>query len=226
MKTSVIIPAYNEGQYLGKCLESFTYQTVKPFEIIVVDNNSTDDTVAVSKKFPVKVIHEKKQGIAFARNAGFDAAQGDVIARCDADTIVSPDWVERIQEHFEGEKIDALSGPVRFYDAPQIVSFIMSSKLLFHSLRFIQGYDTLIGFNMAITKEMWLKVRSKACTDSSIVHEDIDLAIHVAQNGGKTLYDPDLISFSSARRIVKNPSSFFLEYPLMLHHTLRRHNIY
>jgi len=55
MKVSVVVPAYNEEAYIGNCLESLTNQKVKPDEIIVVNNNSTDATVKIAKRFPVRI---------------------------------------------------------------------------------------------------------------------------------------------------------------------------
>jgi glycosyltransferase involved in cell wall biosynthesis len=67
---SVIIPAFNEEEFLGNCLLSLKKQDFKDFEIIVVDNNSTDKTGEIAKKFGVILVSEKNQGVAFARNIG------------------------------------------------------------------------------------------------------------------------------------------------------------
>lgn len=87
-KISVIIPAFNEENFLPKCLESLKKQDFKDFEIIVVDNNSKDKTSEISKKFGVKILKEKNQGAAFAREAGFLKARGKIIATTDANTIL------------------------------------------------------------------------------------------------------------------------------------------
>ncbi|HEX8932548.1 MAG TPA: glycosyltransferase family A protein, partial [Patescibacteria group bacterium] len=100
MKISVIIPAYNEEKYIGACIESLLKQNRLPDEIIVVNNNSTDQTAAIASQYPVKVINEKEQGITPARNRGLNEAQYDIIARTDADTILPPDWIEKIKKHF------------------------------------------------------------------------------------------------------------------------------
>jgi glycosyltransferase involved in cell wall biosynthesis len=70
VKISVIIPAFNEEKFLGNCLFSLKEQNFKDFGIIVVDNNSTDKTAEIAKKFGAILVSEKNQGVAFARNRG------------------------------------------------------------------------------------------------------------------------------------------------------------
>ena len=116
---SLIIPAYNEEHHLKDCLDSIAKQTVMPDEVLVIDNNSTDKTVAIAKKYPfVRVIHEPKQGVIHVRNTGFDAATGDIIGRTDADNLLTENWVKRVKEIFADENVDAATGPMYFYDMP------------------------------------------------------------------------------------------------------------
>ncbi|KKQ24439.1 MAG: Glycosyl transferase, partial [Candidatus Roizmanbacteria bacterium GW2011_GWC2_37_13] len=101
MKVSVIIPVFNEEKYIKSCLDSLISQEEKPDEIIVIDNNSTDRTIDIVKKYPqVKVINEKKQGIAYARNAGFNAATGDILVKCDADSRFPINFIKNIKKKF------------------------------------------------------------------------------------------------------------------------------
>src|SRR5438309_1400799 len=101
MKVSIVIPVYNEGPALGACLDAIARQTSRPFEVIVVDNNSSDDTVPIARHYGfVRLIHEKRQGVVHARTAGFNAARGDIIARIDGDTILPENWVASCKEVF------------------------------------------------------------------------------------------------------------------------------
>ena len=122
MKVSVVIPVYNEEKYIKNCLESLMKQEEKPDEIIVVDNVSTDNTTNIIKNYKdIKIIKKHFQGIGRARNAGFDQAKGDIIARCDADTIVPTNWIKAIKEDFtKDDSIVAISTPVCIYDIPLI----------------------------------------------------------------------------------------------------------
>ena len=123
MNLSVVIPAYNEEKRIGHCLKSVFNQTVKPYEVIVVDNNSTDRTVEIAREMGAKVVVQPLQGATYARNMGFDEAKGEVIARTDADTIVPNDWIEKYKEHFEEDPLlDSMAGPaicgIIFYIPP------------------------------------------------------------------------------------------------------------
>ncbi len=84
---SVVIPAYNAAGYLAPTIESVLAQTYRPIEVLVVDDGSSDDTVAIARSFgdPVRVIEQENRGPAGARNTGFAGARGDIIALLDAD---------------------------------------------------------------------------------------------------------------------------------------------
>jgi len=213
MKISVVIPAYNEEKYIDSCLDSLFKQTEPADEIIVVNNNSTDKTVAIAQKYPVKIIKEAKQGISYARNAGFNAAEHEIIARVDADTIVSNNWIKKIKTNFKDQKIDALTGTLIFYDLP--IKTTLPNDFYLDFVKLIQkNKGTLVGFNMAIRKEMWNKIKHKVYLDNRKMHEDVDLGLWINKVGGKIKHDKNLIVQASARRILKNPRSFFIEYPL------------
>jgi len=224
MKISVIVPAYNEEAYIRNCLESLTKQEIMPDEILVINNNSTDKTVAIAKQFPVRIINEKKQGITHARNRGFDEAQYEVIARTDADTIVPPDWIKRIKKNFQDKKLVALSGPAHFYELPDMVnSSKFTTEASFSYIRLfkqLMKHDCLYGPNMALRKSAWEKIRTEVCLDDKEVHEDIDLAIHLAPVG-KVHFDYTFIVESSFRRWKKIDPYF--EYMNRLVKSIRKH---
>ncbi len=223
MKVSVVIPAYNEEKYIAFCLNSLARQSVPPDEIIIVDNNCTDKTADIAGKFSnVRIVRENKQGMIFARNKGFNEAKGDIIARCDADTILPPDWIKKIKANFEERRIDALTGPLVFYESP--VKGLFFVKMYLNIMKYLQhGKEILNGPNMIITKKIWNKVKNKVCLDDKKVHEDIDLAIHILQVNGIIYRDNTLVIQESARRITSNPLSFFGEYPLRMITTLKHH---
>lgn len=209
MNISVVIPAYNEEKRIGACLSSIYHQTELPFEVIVVDNNSTDKTAEIARQMGATVISETKQGITFARNAGFNAATGEVIARTDADTVVPRDWIEKIKNHFEKDPLlDAISGPAVF----GIRMFTPLVRLLvFETNKKIFGHYGLYGPNFAIRKSAWERVKDEVCLDDDRVHEDTDIAIHIGKSG-KIGYDKDLKVRTSARRLRQSPSSQLVEY--------------
>lgn len=215
MKVSVVIPAYNEEKFIKKALKSVTNQLVDADEIIVVNNNSSDKTVEITRSFSVRIIDEKKQGMISARNTGFDNAKYDIIARIDADVQVPPDWIQRIKRNFEKKKIDALTGPLLLSDLKLVSKSILPSHIYLESLRAIsKGNRYLMGPQMSLTNDIWQKVRDIVSLDDKKVHEDLDLSLKITKVGGIIGYDRKLIVKGSARRMKKHPKSFFLEYPV------------
>lgn len=224
MKVSVIIPVYNEEQYIEACLISLAKQEESPDEVIIVDNNCKDHTIDIAKKYNVKILREEKQGMIFARNAGFNAARNEILARCDADVILPIDWIKKIKQDFTDSSVDAISGPLILYDLPIFHHSTALSKLYIKFVKNIQGgKEILVGPNMALRKSVWKRIKDSVCMDDSKVHEDIDLALHIAIVGGIIHFDEQLVVKASSRRIKRNPASFFLEYPLRLYSTLHAH---
>jgi glycosyltransferase involved in cell wall biosynthesis len=211
MRVSVVIPAYNEEKNIAKCLEALSRQVVKPYEIIVVDNNSSDDTSLIAKSFGVKVIVEKEQGITPSRNAGFNAAKGQIIARCDADTIPFPDWIAIIENSFGDPEVIGVTGTNTFYDAPVYLASLfntMFTKVYFKGNKYMLGHEAFYGSNMAIRKSTWIEAKNNTCLDDRLVHEDIDLAIHLSKYG-KIQYDSELMVGCSMRAIKVKPPVMF-----------------
>ena len=99
MFVSIIIPAHNAEKTIEVCLQALHCQTGindLPCEIILVDDGSTDDTVALAQKAGVRIISQEKKGPSSARNAGIHSAQGDIVCFTDADCVPQPDWLQEI----------------------------------------------------------------------------------------------------------------------------------
>jgi len=96
VSVSVVIPAYNSGKYIRRALESVLAQTLKPDEIFVVDDNSTDDTAEIVRQFdPVRYIYQAHAGASVARNTGIEAATSEWIAFLDADDEWLPEYLHK-----------------------------------------------------------------------------------------------------------------------------------
>ncbi|MEX1052520.1 MAG: glycosyltransferase family A protein [Patescibacteria group bacterium] len=223
MKVSVVIPVFNEEKYIGQCLDSLTKQTELPNEIIIVDNNCTDKTISIAKKYKVKIVKESKQGISYARNKGYNQARGDIIARCDADCILNPNWIKKIKYNFEKNKnIAGLIGPLQFYDL-RLKNVMPFFKFYILTMKKLIGEYPFSGPNMSISKDAWNLVKNEVCLNDKLFHEDIDLSIHVAKSKGTIIYDNKLMVYFSARRIKNQPESFFKEYPERVIKTYYKH---
>lgn len=215
MKTSVVISVYNEEKYIKTCLESLIKQEEKPDEIIIVDNNCTDNTINIVKQFPrIIVIKEKRQGMIPARNTGFNYAKGNILIKGDADTEFPTDLIKEIKLAFlNNSDIVGLTTPVYFGDliATRKMPWLYYIYLFIPKL--IIGSYPLNGPGYAITKKVWNQVKSEVCLDDKKVHEDIDLSFHIKKYGRIYFLKKCLIK-ASGRRIKTNPQSFFGEYQI------------
>jgi len=99
---SIVIPTYNAEKYMPALLDSIFRNKIDDMEVVIVDDCSTDDTVRISKSFPVRVIKmEKNSGPAKARNIGVEAAKGDIIFFLDSDVIVLNGAIKEVKDYFD-----------------------------------------------------------------------------------------------------------------------------
>jgi glycosyltransferase involved in cell wall biosynthesis len=111
MKISVIIPTYNGAATLRQCLEAVLRSDYPDYEVIVVDDCSTDATSQIVAEFPCRVIcHDVNRGAAVAKNTGAGAAEGDVIFFIDSDVVIRPDALSLIAEDLRDPSVDAVVG--------------------------------------------------------------------------------------------------------------------
>lgn len=224
LKLSIVIPVYNEENYLGACLDSIAAQLEQPDEVIVVNNNSTDRTVAIARRYDfVRIIKEPLQGVAFARTTGFNAARGDIIGRLDADSVLPPNWVSYIKQFYgdPSHADTAWTGGGYFYNLRlrRLVSLVQT-VLIFGFNHLLLGYFVLWGSNQALPRRLWQAVADDCLTEPGI-HEDIDLAIHLHKAGFKIRYDRRLLVGAMMRRMRSNRQNLW-DYLQWWPRTLRR----
>ncbi|GIM91843.1 glycosyl transferase [Paractinoplanes toevensis] len=222
MLISVVVPVYNEEQFIRPCLDAVFGQDEPVHEVIVVDNGSGDGTLRVLDDYAdrVTLLHESRRGVQHARNRGLDAASGDVIGRIDADTRLAPGWSRGVRETFEDPVVQAATGPVGYYDVA-LARLIDGGDALFRRVWGGGRLDWLLGANMAIRGSAWRRVRPALCTDAG-VHEDIDLGIHLHGEGSAAVFAAGMRAGTSARRIA-NRFGDYRAYVLMTEQTYRRH---
>ena len=222
MLISVVVPVYNEEQFVRSCLDAVFRQLEPVHEVIVVDNGSGDETLRVLDEYAgrVTLLHEPRRGVQHARNRGFDAATGDVIGRIDTDTRLAPGWSRAVRETFEDPVVQAATGPVAYYDVA-LARLIDGGDAFFRRVWGGGSLDWLLGANMAIRATAWRRVRPALCTDAD-VHEDIDLGIHLHGEGSATVFAAGMRAGTSARRIA-NRFRDYRTYVLMTERTYRRH---
>src|SRR5699024_980764 len=107
---SVSMPVYNVKKYLRSSIESVLHQTFNNFELIIVDDGSTDGSGEILNKYEnnkqIKIYHQSNQGLSAARNTGLRYAQGDIIYFFDSDDIINIHLFEYISERFKNSNLD------------------------------------------------------------------------------------------------------------------------
>ncbi len=117
MRISVVIPVYNAQNTISRCVQGLQAQKLKPYEVIFVDNGSSDQTVQLLETLTqgwdcrVHILHEATQGAASARNTGADLAQGAWLAFTDADCVPDSDWLAQGMIAIQQQSCVALAGP-------------------------------------------------------------------------------------------------------------------
>lgn len=212
MKLSFVIPAYNEEAYVGKCLESIFKETEGKnydYEIIVVNNASTDNTKKIASSFKkVKVIDEPKKGLVNARRAGYLVSKGDLIANVDSDTILTPGWIERVFYEFSKNKnLAGLSGPFLYYDVPKWM--IKTVKVFYYYAfgvyllnRFVLKQGSMLqGGNFVVRRSSFIKA-GEFNDNYDFYGEDADIARRLHKVGA-VKWTFNFPIYASARRLAK-----------------------
>jgi len=213
---SIVIPVYNEAVRLAACLDAIACQTYAPLEVVIADNNSTDDSAAVARRYPfVRVVQADLQGIVHARNAGFDAARGTLIARIDADVVLPSDWVAEIVHHYmydaHAVSLMAATGPSVFVGHTRGMLWVAHRLTYFWLGRALFGHTVLFGSNMYLTRELWQRVRGEVCLRTDL-HEDLDISAHIHDLGVPLLFAPRLRNAARYRLSAKRQWRYVTMY--------------
>jgi glycosyltransferase involved in cell wall biosynthesis len=221
---TVVIPVRNDAVALRRCLRALSWQALPADEVLVVDNGSTDDTVEVARQFGARVVSEPIPGIPTASATGYDNAGGDLIARLDADSLPHPRWVERVHESFAFHPgTSAVTGGAYFFDGPRalrglaVILYLDSYFVLMHAAL---GHFPLFGSNCAFRRSVWLEVRDEVHRLDPMVHDDVDLSVHIGPVR-RIRYDR-LLRLGISMRPLTKPSGIKLRFRRAFH-TLSLH---
>jgi GT2 family glycosyltransferase len=153
-RVSVVVCSYNGGSTLAQCLESLAALNYPDYEVILVDDGSTDDTRSIAARYPcVRAIHQENLGLGAARNVGLQAATGQIIAYTDSDCMAHPDWLTHLVAQFERCGAAAVGGPNLAPPAGGVAACVAAAPgQPMHVLESDQVAEHIPGCNMAFRR--------------------------------------------------------------------------
>lgn len=212
---SVVVSSFNRSKMLSATIESLLAQrTDVSHEVVIVNNNSTDDTADVIQSYTaVRYVFEPRQGVAYGRNAGVDAASGSLIAFTDDDVVAAPDWVERVFRTFQQKpEFGCIGGRVlpRWpSDPPAWLTPKHWSPLALLDYGPAQATDQnnpkcLVTANMAVRREIFEQLgrfdphfqKSKGIICAG---EDRELQERYWRRGGRCWFEPSLLVYAEVQ---------------------------
>jgi glycosyltransferase involved in cell wall biosynthesis len=228
MYFSIIIPLYNRPQEIKELLETLTLQTYKQFEVLVIEDGSTDDAAEIVNSFSgqldVKYFVKKNEGQGFTRNFGFERATGDYFIVFDSDCLIPANYLQIVNDSLANNYLDAYGGPddahPSFTPIQKAISYAMTSPFTTGGTR---GSKKGIGqfhprsFNMGISRQVWEKAGGFIITR---LGEDIEYSIRIHSMGFKIGLIPEAKVYHKRR-------TNFLKFYKQLHFFGRaRINVY
>ena len=210
---SVVIPALNEEKYLPDCLKSLRNQDYTgTYEIIIADNGSTDNTIRIAQDFQARVVPcPEKKNVFYARQIGADAAQGDIIAQADADTLYPRNWLSRIADRFEKHpEMVAVTGRYVYTEPPwwAVVEYVIRTLTNMWTVPILGRPWVVSGATFAFRREIFVKLGGY----HDIVYAPDQWGIASRLNrAGKVAFDSKLRVITSPRSVKKPIFRIFKE---------------
>ena len=200
---SVVIPTYNRKAALKECIDSLITQSYPEYEIIIVDDGSTDGTTRLlgeySRNNPmVKYFHQENRGPGAARNLGIKNSKGDIICFTDDDCIADKDLIKNLVEVYTDKNVGGVGGKVSDYKIKTIIERYSRDRNLLNQEIF---FNPVITANISYTREAMQKVGY--FDESFIFSEDVDLSIRVRLKGFEIKYTPQAIIYHKHRATLK-----------------------
>jgi peptidoglycan-N-acetylglucosamine deacetylase len=210
---SVVIPAFNEEKFIAECLKSLNRQDYSgEYEVIVVDNGSHDNTSQIARKMGVRVIDCPQKGVSYARQAGTDAARGEIIVQADADTVYPRWWLTRIQQQFKAHpEAVAVAGTFIYQRPPWWGFFEYFIRVFWNILAviFLRRPYIISGANFAFYKKTLAEIGGYR--QQSYSSDQFDISTRLSKKG-KIIYDRKSWGATSERSVAKPTIVIIFEF--------------
>ena len=190
---SVIVPAYNSARTIGGCVEALGRQAWLPpsYEVIVVDDGSTDDTADRAAGAGARVLRQPNQGPAAARNQGARAASGEILLFTDADCVPQPDWVLRMLEPFADPLIQGTKGVYVSDQAELVARFVqLEYEDKYRRMAREEWIDFVDTYSAAYRRDLFLEAGGFDTSFPGASVEDQELSFRLAEAGHRMVFVP------------------------------------
>ena len=197
-KYSVIVPAYNAAGTIAKCLEALENQSIpkKDYEVIVVDDGSTDNTPGVVKQFPVQYVGQKNQGPAVARNKGAREAKGEIILFTDADCVPQHAWLEEMVKPFDDPHVMAVKGAYKTHQRGFIARFAqIEFEERFEMLKKVASIDMVDTYSAGYRKSVFHSLGGFDPSFPVANNEDTDFSYRMSRAKHKMAFNPAAVVY-------------------------------
>jgi GT2 family glycosyltransferase len=204
-QVTAYLPCYNVARYLAATIEGLLRQTHAPAEILIVDDGCTDDTIAVARRYPVRVVsHEVNRGLAAARNTALQAARTPLVASLDTDAVPEPDWLERLLPHFTDPRVAGVSGRMLELHQERPADRWRAVHMPQHwgAARRVDP-PALSGSNTMFRRDAMLAVGGY-CEQFRTNYEDCDVSRRLMAAGYRLVYEPRAIVYHHRRDTVRS----------------------
>jgi len=189
---SLIVPAYNSGHTLASCLEALTNQSVpeEEYEVIVIDDGSTDNTSNIAKAFRVKYLHQTNRGPASARNRGSRSATGDIILFTDSDCVPDHDWIRAMVNPFQDPDVVGVKGAYKTSQKQLAARFAQAEfEDRYDFLQKEPSIDMVDTYSAAFRKDVFLEMNGFDESFPVANNEDTELSYRLASQGYKLVFN-------------------------------------
>jgi len=196
LKYSVVVPAYNAGATIHRCLEALASQSVprEHYEVLVVDDGSTDATARIAGGFPVTVVAQENRGPAAARNHGARRARGGIVLFTDSDCVPERDWIAQMVKPFAVAGVAAVKGAYRTSQRSLVARFCqVEFEERFEMLKTVAAIDMVDTYSAAFRREVFEGMRGFDESFPVANNEDTDLSYRLAAAGHTMVFAPDAV---------------------------------
>jgi len=198
LRFSVIVPAFNAEVTLFSCLEALVAQSIskEDYEVIVVDDGSTDDTSKIAQQFKVRFLYQTNRGPAAARNKGAAEAEGRIILFTDADCVPDRSWLEEMTLRFEEPEVMGVKGAYKTHQTQLIARFAQAEfEDRYDLLRPQTSIDMIDTYSAAFRKYIFQEMGGFDESFPVANNEDTDFSYRLATAGYKLVFNPRAFVF-------------------------------